>query len=795
MQAVANEAGLIVTPGPSTDEPCYRLADELTPNMTRTRLPILRPLMALALMALLAAGWSHAATEADLLPPDEAFAISAMALDRAELQITWKIADGYYMYRHQFRFQTTTPGVMLGTPMFPPGKVKEDEFFGVVETYMGRLDVLLPVTVMDSLTGEVELTLQSQGCNEPIGVCYPPHTQTVTVSLPRLAGGLGLTAGSGSSLAAQLGLDSDGLLPPDQAFMAEAAAIDGQTILARWLIAEGYYLYRDKFSFVLENAGGAALGEIEFPEGIYNEDDEFFGPMVVYYDQVELAIPVLRADGSEQTASLLMRYQGCNEPIGVCYPPLEKRVLVTLPATDQIVGALPAPAGASEDAPGAPASMGADEPVAEHDRIARAIAGKNVWITALTFFGFGLLLAFTPCVFPMVPILSGIIAGQGETITTRRGFVLSLIFVLAMAVTYTAAGVFAGLFGHNLQAAFQNQWILIGFAAVFVLLSLAMFGFYELQLPSSWQTRLAKMSDSQRGGTYIGVAIMGLLSALIVGPCVAAPLAGALIYIGQTGDGVLGGLALFSMSLGMGVPLLAVGTSAARWLPKAGPWMDAVKAVFGVALLGVALWLLERILSPTLIMFLWGVLLIGSAVYLGVLDRRRDGPAGWQGLRRALAILLLLLGVLEIVGAAAGGRDWLRPLHGIGSQRELTAPEFTMVSGLADLDRELASAAAAGKPALFDFYADWCVDCKRMERYTFPEPVVRAALEGVVLLKVDVTDNNTEHQTLLKHFELYGPPATLFFDRQGQERRNYRLLGFQNAERFARHIEQAFHTP
>lgn len=756
--------------------------------MTRTLLHLPRLLLGLTLLGLVSA---QAATEEDLLPPDEAFALSARALDRSELQLTWDIADDYYMYRGRFRFQTSTPGVMLGTPAFPPGDVKEDEFFGVVETYVGRLDVLLPITATDPATTAVELILQSQGCNEPIGVCYPPYTQTVTVDLPSAGGGLGLAAGQspGGGLASQLGLDSDGLLPPDEAFVAEAAAIDGQTILARWLIAEGYYLYRDKFSFHIEGAE-ARLGEIEFPEGVYNEDDEFFGPMVVYYDEVELAIPVVRTSGEEQGATLLMRYQGCNEPVGVCYPPLEKRIGIILPITDQIVGELPAGSGDIV----APAA-GATEPVAEHDRIARAIAGKTVWVTALTFFGFGLLLAFTPCVFPMVPILSGIIAGQGETITTRRGFVLSLIFVLAMAITYTVAGVLAGLFGHNLQAAFQNQWILIGFAAVFVLLALAMFGFYELQLPSRWQTRLTEISNSQQGGTFFGVAVMGLLSALIVGPCVAAPLAGALIYIGQTGDGLLGGLALFAMSAGMGVPLLVVGTSAARWLPKAGPWMDAVKAVFGVALLGVAIWLLERILPPAIIMLMWGALLIGSAVYLGVLDRRSGKASGWQRLRRAIAIILLLLGVLEIIGAAAGGRDWVRPLHGIGSSRELIAPDFIMINNFAEFDRELAAASAAGKPVLFDFYADWCVDCKRMERYTFPEPVVRAALEGVVLLKVDVTDNNDQHQALLKYFGLYGPPATLFFDRQGQERRNYRLLGFQRADRFAEHIAQAFQTP
>jgi thiol:disulfide interchange protein DsbD len=434
--------------------------------------------------------------------------------------------------------------------------------------------------------------------------------------------------------------------------------------------------------------------------------------------------------------------------------------------------------------------------VSEQDQIAEVLKGGNLWLIVAAFFGFGLLLAFTPCVFPMIPILSGIIAGQGPDITTRKAFTLSVVYVLAMALTYTVAGVLAGLFGANLQAVFQNPWILSGFALVFVALAFSMFGFYDLQLPSSLQSKLAEMSNKQEGGTLIGVAIMGLLSALIVGPCVAPPLFGALIYISQTGDAVLGGVALFALSLGMGAPLIAIGTSAGKLLPRAGAWMDAVKAVFGVLLLAVAILLLERILPAALSMLLWGLLLICSAVYMGALTQLPAGVSGWSMLWKGLGVFLLIYGALMLVGAAAGGKDTIQPLRGLavggagGGGGEHAA--FKRVKTVADLDRELAAAAAAGKPVMLDFYADWCVSCKEMERYTFSDAAVIQEMGRFALLQADVTANDAADQELMQgRFGIPGPPAMLFFDSAGSELRNFRLVGFKPAAEFAEHLRRA----
>ena len=450
------------------------------------------------------------------------------------------------------------------------------------------------------------------------------------------------------------------------------------------------------------------------------------------------------------------------------------------------------PAGEAATVASAPSST-PDLPVSEQDRLANALAGDGKLLTLMTFFGLGLLLAFTPCVFPMVPILSGIIAGQGEGITTRRAFTLSLIYVLAMALTYTGAGIVAGLFGSNLQAAFQNTWIIAAFAGLFVLLSLAMFGFYELQVPAALQTRLNAMSNRQSGGTFTGVAIMGVLSALIVGPCVAAPLAGALIYIGQTGDAVLGGMALFALALGMGVPLLVFGTSAGKLLPRAGAWMDAVKAVFGVALLALAIWMLERILPPTLIMLLWGALAIGCAVYLGAFDRLTPPVSGWRRLWKAAGVMLLIGGTIQFLGAAAGGKDWLQPLAGIGggSAAHSEIVHFERIKSGQDLDEQLQLAAATGKPVVLDFYADWCVDCRRMEKYTFPEPNVQSMLGKVTPLQADVTANDDVDQALMKRLGIIGPPAILVFGLDGEELRPFRVVGYQKSDRFVEHLTQA----
>ena len=625
----------------------------------------------------------------------------------------------------------------------------------------------------------------------------------------------------------------DEFLDPDAAFVLSAEAAGPGAVEARWDIAEGYYLYRDKFRFRAADGSGVTLGEAGFPKGKV-KDDEYFGRMEVYYGSVAAFVPVSRAaaggapdlaggapglaggapglaggaPGLAGAVDIDVTYQGCAEA-GLCYPPITKTVSLFLPAVRAETGAgapgLPGSGTSSRlSEPGASGLPGpgmegpASIELPQQDRIAAALTSGNRWLVILSLFGAGLLLTFTPCVLPMVPILSSIIVGQGVDgrggVTTRRAFMLSLTYVLAMALTYAVAGVVTGLFGANLAVVFQDPWIVSGFALVFVLLALSMFGFYDLRIPVSWQARLAALSHRQQGGTWAGVGVMGALSALIVGPCVAAPLAGVLIYIGRTGDPVLGGVALFALGMGMGVPLLVAGVSAGKLLPRAGAWMNAVKAVFGVMLLAVAIYLLERVAPEPVTLLMWAALLIVCSIYMGALDSLTAESGGWRRLWKGAGLVVLVYGVLVLVGAAGGQGDLLRPLKGIGlaagerAERELA---FKRVKGVAGLEAELDLAAARGQAVMLDYYADWCVSCKEMERFTFGDPAVQAALSGVLLLQTDVTANDTLDKALLAEFGLFGPPAILFFGPDGRERRELRVVGFMNAGEFRRIVERA----
>ncbi len=722
--------------------------------------------------------------EEELLEPDKAFAFSASVVGD-KIQLQWDVADGYYLYKDKIRLSSGTTGISLGKPELPAGKLKKDEFFGELEVYRHRIKGSATVIHEDNSLDEFQLIAKYQGCAD-IGVCYPPITKTLTLKLPRLAAATAVD--SIAALGSSIGLgasDEDEILEPDQAFNFSLDVADPNTLIARWQIAPDHYMYRDKIKFSLDSPD-ARLGKIDLPKG-QEKHDEFFGDIEVYHDTVEARIPVNRSRKEPLTLTIDAVYQGCAEKTGICYPPIKKKLSLDLPATSQVVSILPP----SEAAPLAPEHL----LVSEQDQIASSLASGNSLLIILSFFGFGLLLAFTPCVFPMIPILSSIIVGQGENLTTRRAFIMSITYVLAMALTYTVAGVIAGMVGQNIQAVFQNPWVLGGFAGVFVLLSLSMFGFYDLQLPSALQSKLTEVSNKQQGGSLIGVAIMGFLSALIVGPCVAAPLAGALIYIGQTGDAVLGGMALFALSMGMGAPLVAIGTSAGKLLPRAGSWMDAIKAVFGVMLLAVAVWMLERILPVAVIMLMWATLLIISAVYMKALDPLPADSSGWAKFWKGVGVILLLIGALQIVGALSGGKDYMQPIKGMGmgggdaaGQQHLS---FKPVKTVADLQREINSAKSQGKFVMLDFYADWCIYCKDFEKYVFTDPRVQKKLANVVLLQADVTDNDDADQALLKHVKVTAPPAILFFDKSGKEMRGYRLVGSKTADEFLAHLNQA----
>ncbi|MFT7413542.1 MAG: thiol:disulfide interchange protein DsbD, partial [Methylophagaceae bacterium] len=503
-----------------------------------------------------------------------------------------------------------------------------------------------------------------------------------------------------------LGLGNDFDTPPgvDEVFIFSAQTQDPQTLLARWQIAEGNYLYRDKIQFELIGNDNVQLAAFSLPAG-ENKMDEIFGLSEVYHHDTDVILPLKRSTESQQV-TLKAHYQGCSETFNICYPPTNKSILLTLPAITASDTQTTIKAGnASSKAPAIPV-------LAEQDRLAQSLAEDSFITIILGFFGLGLLLAFTPCVFPMIPILSSIIVGSGERITTHRAFILSLSYILAMSVTYTAAGVMTGLLGENLQAMFQNPWIIGSFSGLFVILSLSMFGLFELQLPNAIQNRLHQISHQQQGGSIPGAAIMGLLSGLIVGPCLAPPLAGALIFIGQQGDPILGGAALFTLSMGMGLPLLVIGTSAGSLLPKAGDWMNTIKAIFGILMLGLAIWMLERIIPSWIILLLWGGLLIVSAVYLGALNTLSIDTNGWEKLKKGLGLILLIYGSLLIIGGASGSDNIWQPLQAIakteqGNKQDIHGLAFTQVNNLAELEQVLAQ---SKQPVMFDFYADWCVE-------------------------------------------------------------------------------------
>ncbi|MDZ7734892.1 MAG: protein-disulfide reductase DsbD [Gammaproteobacteria bacterium] len=594
------------------------------------------------------------------------------------------------------------------------------------------------------------------------------------------------TAGGGS-LADRIsgvfgGGASDDILHPDRAFELEVDTSNPARLVFRWDIAEGYYLYRDKFR-VTASSDTVAVADLNIPPGTI-ESDPVFGDVAVFYDQVEITTALSRAAAEPGDLELQVGYQGCKKG-SVCYPPQTQTFPMNL-APVQAAAAAPAAASPSAD----------HVPQSTQDRITSRLADGGLLLNLVAFFGFGLLLSLTPCVFPMIPILSGIIVGQGRQVTAVYGFLLSLAYVLAMALTYAVLGVIAGSFNINLQAASQNAWAIGAFSGVFVLLALSMFGFYELQLPSALQAKLHGFSNRQRSGSLWGAALMGVISAIIVGPCVAPPLAGALLYISQTGNALLGGTALFAMGLGFGVPLLIIGGSAGGLLPTADEWMDTIKRIFGVVMLGVAIWFLERIVPAAVSLMLWAGLLIVTAVYMGALDSFA-AEARWRRLWKGIGLVFLVYGVILIIAAVTGGKDPLRPLADSKllsatpvSQQAGGELHFERVKTVADVREAVLQASLEERMVMLDFYADWCVVCQELEEYTLRDPAVHEALEDFVLLKADVTANDAEDRELLQKYELFGPPAILFFGTDAREKRPYRLVGFINADGFVDHINR-----
>ena len=745
--------------------------------------------------------------EEEFLRPEQAFVLATPTVSDDEISLEWKISDGYYLYQSKFRVQAATPGVTLGEPKFSPTETKQDPIFGEVQVYHHKAALKVPVEQAPAGAKAIELKLRYQGCADK-GICYPPQVRTV--SAPYQAAAAPAPAVSGAPTAAEpsppasprnaldelaalgdnLGLNmEDDILSPEQAYRPEAESPDGKTLVVRWQIAEGTYLYQDKVK-VRVGGEGVRLGAFDMPKADIKKDsikpDGSIGNVAVYHKQLELRIPLLRSNTDATEIEVMLAYQGCAKR-GICYPPQRKNLKVLLPAATGASGVEPAAAPAAAEPAPAPTVA---EPVNEQDRLLAELHNSSFWLALLISLGFGLLVAFTACMYPMIPILTSLIMGHSEKVTPFRAFELSLAYTQGIALTYGILGIVMASVGKSLgiQSALQTPWFLVPAIILFVALALSMFGLYQIQMPSGLQSRLHEMSNRQKGGSVIGVGLMGVISALIVGPCGGPVLLAMLAFAAQSDNMLHGFLAMWLFGTGMGLPLLVMGSGGGALLPKAGAWMDTVKATGGVIMIALALSFLER-MSPTYIpvstiMLLRGAFLITVSVYMGALRQLPEQTSGWFKLWKGLGVVLLIYGASFVIGVAAGGRDTSQPLRRLvagggatASTAEHIGLQFKRIKGIADLDREIAAAKAAGKPVMLDFYADWCIYCKTMEKEIFPNPQVRQAVAGFVLLQADLTHMDDQDKALIEHLDLPAPPALYFWDRQGRMRKDLRLVG------------------
>jgi len=724
----------------------------------------------LSVLALLFTCNLFAISQDDLLRPNEAFILSTEVVDGENIRATWDIAEGYYLYLDKIDFSSATDGNVVAEFSKPEGKKKLDPTFGDVLIYRGSVSFDLPIQreSIDEIT--LSLLSKSQGCAD-IGICYPPQKQTVQINMPPLEDDLIAlpTSSSSNSLADELGISSisgvggiTGIggganepLSPDEAFKFDLFAFDGQTLNALWNITPGHYLYQNKIKFsVGEGTSGVTLGKPELPPGIEYKD-VYFGDVVTYEEDFEARIPV---NGFQKSLLVNATYQGCSKITGICYPPQTKTINVDF-SNFKPVSNIQAVDTLEETKTITPATLTqAASPIqTEQSILSDTLKNKGILTIIAAFFVGGLLLTFTPCVFPMIPILSGIITGQGKDISRGKSFALSLAYVIPMALTYAVAGVIAGYTGANLQAALQNPWV-------------------------------------------ISAGIMGVLSALIVGPCVTGPLIAALAYIADTKDVVLGGLSLFMLGMGMGAPLLLIGFSAGSILPRAGAWMDTVKHVFGVMMLAMAIWMLDRVVPMQVTLLLSGILLIGSAIYLGATDTLGEQSSNWKRLWKSTGLVSLLLGTILIIGAAAGSKSYFAPLSGLLSDNRSGSGlitdnsteglQFTKIKSLDDLNATLEEAKRQQKPVMLDFYAYWCIPCREMEHSVFSDSAVMKSLEDTIVIQADVTDMTADDSELLRTLKVYGPPHIIFYDKNGEEKQEFRISGEMKLEPFKNHVNQ-----
>jgi len=780
------------------------------------------------------------------LQVEQAFGPELLSSSGSNITVRFNVADEYFLYQKKFNFESSDPSVELMQPDYPASIVQEDEFFGKSKVHRGQTDVTIPVTYKgDAKT--LKLTVGYQGCAD-MGLCYPPTKVQFDVNLPAKLSADNTVADKAVAqvspaksdiappkvsindlLKPQLGFGDDGVAPllsPDLAFVPSILKAADGVIELRWFIEPGYYLYRDKINFTLVDADSAEVASFDIDRGVM-QNDAYFGNVEILREVAGAKIELAQAQNL-RNATLNIHSQGCAD-IGVCFPPETTSLPVIFTNTASgVIGAVAnvdTSVGSSGGGMSVITNTALSEPntnisatttvsnvgvsnvsvsnsetalpVSEQDKLTQLLEAGNLGFIALAFYGAGLLLAFTACMYPMIPILSSLIAGQGTNLSTTKAFSLSAVYVLSMASVFAVVGILVGLSGFNIQPLFQNPWVLSAFAALFVLLALSMFGLFQLQMPSAIQTKVSEMSNKQSGGTWSGVALMGMLSALIVGPCVTPPLVAALAYIAKTGDAAIGGTALFAIGLGMGTPLLLIGTSLGRFLPKAGGWMDTTQRIFGIILLIVAIYMLSRFLPGNVIMLMFAVLAIFTGVYFGATDRLDSTSRGIQRFGKSAGLVSLVYGFVLLVGALAGGTSMLSPLQtlaggsgGNGSSNAATEHlTFQRVRNEAELDSVLANAKAQNRPVLFDFYADWCISCKEMEAFTFTDPRVQAQLSDAVLIQADVTKNNADDKALLKRFSLFGPPAIMLYDRSGTELTAGRVVGFMKADKFNDHLQ------
>jgi len=718
---------------------------------------------------------------ASLLPASEAFQLSAQIVDD-KVELNWSISSGYFVVKESIEISTAEPD-QIGNAAFPQAVPTVDAFLGNINIYRGEQSVVLPISSEN--TNDLVLTIVFDGCAD-LGICYPPITKNITLSAPVkkqiqiISDVPALDSSAISEVTAQVGLLQKGSpLPANEAFNLDVVAIGAQTLNIRWLVHKDYYLYKDKIAISVK---GASIVNILYPDATLI-NDEFFGRVSIYDRPIEVLLSL--EDVSSGQVTLSVEYQGCWKG-GVCYPPQQANYNISLPGSG---------ASNAEDSSEAPTDFlpTALEQMNSEEITAQELFQKGGLALFIGAFLAGLAISYTPCIYPMVPILSGIIIGQKKSPSTFKAVSMSLVFVLSMSLAYGLIGATAGYFGAgvNIQAMLQTPWVLVFFGMIFVFLAFSMFGYYDIQLPNKLQSKITQISSKQNGGSFIGVAIIGFLSALIIGPCVTPFLATALSYVIADGSTTKGAIGLFAMGLGMGVPLIIICGWGINALPKSGPWMETIKHVFGVLMLAVALYLLDRIISPWASILLWASLFTIAPIALGAISPLDKSSTSWHRIFKAISLIVLGYGVLLWLLVARGGGDMYQPLAGwdySANNQIIKSVEFELLQSEQQLDGFIADTQNSDKLIVLKFYADWCVSCKTLERKVFSDRSVIKNLDKALTLTADVTDNtDANNKALLARFDIAGPPAILFF-KNGKEARSQRIIGEISAKDFLEHL-------